>query len=36
MEWPGETQVMALTLMAVGMGAEAYWLLLRAFEATRL
>lgn len=36
MEWPGATQVMALTLMAVGMSAEAHWLLSRAFEAARL
>lgn len=36
MEWPGETQMMALTLMVVGMSDEAHWVLMRAFEATRL
>lgn len=33
MEW--KTQMMTLTLLAAGMSAEARWVLLQAFEATR-
>lgn len=30
-----KAQMMTLTLLAVGMSAEAHWALLQAFEATR-
>lgn len=30
-----EAKMMTLTLLVVGMSAEAHWVLLQAFEATR-